>query len=278
MYKTLSSAVNWPQGLPEPGTTTVVCGDIEADGSVVVPHFIQGALQETSPGGATTTVVVLVSLTQTMSHYMHVMRKMGVNLARHPGRFQFVDALTPAPVGAELAGSGMVATATRPHFSVPDRADWSGFFGWLADAQPPGCTVVVDGLCSLLDQGLGCDFAVGFVDTCRRIVEAKAARGAGAARLVATLFLDDFSEALARSLVRRSHYVLSFEALASGSSTEVAGQLTVVPGHLFCHIQKKEREAEEKQPAAEFKPALLHYRVSDTTVEFFSPGQSRMVL
>ncbi|KAJ2660869.1 Elongator subunit elp6 [Coemansia sp. RSA 1200] len=266
MYKTFSSAVNWTQGLPESGTTTVVCGDIEADGSVLVPHFVQSALQETPGSGA---VVVLVSLTQTMSHYMHIMRKMGVNLARQPG-FQFVDALTSAGVG--LAGSELVAAATRPHFAVADRADWSGFFRWLAHSQPPGCTVVVDGLCSLLDQGFGCAFVVNFVDTCRRIIEAKAAQNTGAARLVATLFLDDFSEALARSLIRRSHYFLSFEALASGSSTEVAGQLTVVPGHLFCHIQ------EEEQSAAKFKPALLHYRVSDTTVEFFSPGQSRMVL
>ncbi|KAJ1666256.1 Elongator subunit elp6 [Coemansia sp. RSA 1813] len=256
MYKTLSSSVNWAQGLPEGGTTTLVCGDIEADGGVLVPHFVQSGLQEASENN-----VVLVSLTQTMSHYMHIMRKMGVNLAKQRG-FQFVNALTLKNVDYSD-----LPAATRPHFTV---TEWSGFFRWLCDSQPPGCTLIIDGLCSLLDQGFGCDFVSGIVDTCQRIIEDKAIKSNGAARLVIMLFLDDFTEPLVRSLIRRSHYFFNFEGLSSGSSTEVAGQLTVVPGHLYCHIQA--------QSSGKFKPVLLHYRVSDTTVEFFSPGQSRMVL
>ncbi|KAJ2556354.1 Elongator subunit elp6 [Coemansia sp. RSA 1933] len=191
-----------------------------------------------------------------MSHYMHIMRKMGVNLTKQSG-FQFVNALRPVPVDE-------LPMATRPHYSV---TEWNEFFGWLE--RMPGCTLVIDGLCSLLDQGHSCDFVLGIVHACQRIVDNKVSEG-GNARLVVTMFLDDYSEPLARSLVRISHYLFSFEGLSSGSSTEVAGQLTVVPGHLFCRIQTL--------PAKSFKPVLLHYRVSDTSVEFFSPGQSRMVL
>ncbi|KAJ1800163.1 Elongator subunit elp6 [Coemansia sp. RSA 2399] len=251
MYKTLSSSVNWAQGLPESGTTTLVCGDIEADGSVLVPHFVQSGLQEGSP-------VVLVSLTQTMSHYMHIMRKMGVNLTKQQ-EFQFVNALTPAGLDCSE-----LPAATRPHYTV---TEWTQFFGWLN--QLPACTLIIDGLCSLLDQGYECDYVLRIADTCQRIVGDKAS-GDGRARLVITMFLDDFTEPLVRSLIRRSHYFFSFEGLSSGSSTEVAGRLTVVPGHLHCRIQTK--------ASGKFKPVLLHYKISDTSVEFFSPGQSRMVL
>ncbi|KAI9505403.1 Elongator subunit elp6 [Coemansia spiralis] len=251
-YKTLSSSLNWPQGLPEQGTTTVICGELEAEGSVLLPHFISSSIAES---------VVLVSFTQTLNHYMHIMRKMGVNLGKH--KFQFVNALTRVDLAS-------LPPATRPHFTVEK---WPEFFRWLNE-QPDNCTLVVDGLCSLLDQGYDCDFAMWVFDSCQRIIEGKAKKGA--ARLVVNLFLDDFSELLVRSLMRRSHYFFSFESLSSGSSTEVAGQLTVVPGHLHCQIQSDNSGTLQTQKL--FKSVLLHYRVSDTTVEFFSPGQSRMVL
>ncbi|KAJ1948949.1 Elongator subunit elp6 [Linderina macrospora] len=173
---------------------------------------------------------------------------MGVHLHKHS--FQFVNALTDFSLAS-------LPAATRPHFSVNN--EWDKFYQWLA-GQPEHTTVVVDGLCSLLDQGKQVDQVVEVFDCCRRISELKGGR------LVLSVFLDEFSEPLVRALTRRSHYVFSFDGLVSGASADVSGQLTVVPGHLNC------------QTTSAFKPVLLHYKVADTTVQFFSPGQARTVL
>ncbi|KAJ1826955.1 hypothetical protein LPJ56_001923 [Coemansia sp. RSA 2599] len=115
----------------------------------------------------------------------------------------------------------------------------------------------------MLDLGEDVEVVVDFVGRCKRIVESNGGR------LVVGLFLDEFTHPLVCRLVRLAHYYLGFEPLVSGSSSDVSGQLTVVPGHLYCQVHDS---------AQEFKPMLLHYRVSDTTVQFFSPGQSRIVL
>ncbi|KAJ2820060.1 Elongator subunit elp6 [Coemansia erecta] len=244
-YKTLSASLNWPTGLPASGSTVLVSGGLEAEGSVLIPHFANSAFNAQQ-------AVILVSFRQTFNHYMHIMRKMGVNMTRH--RLQFVSGLVSADFSA-------LPPATRPHFALDE---WPEFFQWL-DAQPPSL-VIIDGLCSLLDQGHSVDRVLQFFVSCQRIVEAKAEGGHAA--LVVNVLLDEFSELLVRSMIRRAHYFFSFEALASGASSDVSGQLTVVPGHLHCQIQETQA----------FKPALLHYRVSDATVQFFSPGQSSTVL
>ncbi|KAJ1882401.1 Elongator subunit elp6 [Coemansia sp. RSA 1722] len=115
----------------------------------------------------------------------------------------------------------------------------------------------------MLDLGEDLDTVVEFVTCCKRIVEGNGGR------FVVGMFLDEFTQPLVCRLVGFAHYYLGFEPLSSGSSSDVSGQLTVVPGHLYCQIHDSSQE---------FKPMLLHYRVSDTTVQFFSPGQSRIVL
>ncbi|KAI8320326.1 hypothetical protein GQ54DRAFT_298712 [Martensiomyces pterosporus] len=243
-FKSLSAGLDWSTGLPAAGTTTLISGGLESEGSVLIPHFLSGSLDQQVP-------VILLSFTQTYNHYMHIMRKMGINLTKH--KIQFVNALTQAPLSA-------LPSATRPHYTL---SEWPEFFAWLAQ-QPPS-VLIIDGLCSLLDQGRTVDEAVWFFGACQRITEEKRE---GGARLVANVFLDEFTELLVRSVVRKAHYFFNFEALSSGASTDVSGQLTVVPGHLNCQLRS------EKQ----FKPVLLHYKVTDTTVQFFSPGQARTVL
>ncbi|KAJ2748832.1 Elongator subunit elp6, partial [Coemansia nantahalensis] len=83
-YKSLSAGLNWASGLPPSGTTVVVAGGLEADGGVVLPHFVSSTLDG---GGA----VVLLSFRHTLSHYMHIMRKMGVALSQRS--FTFVNGL-----------------------------------------------------------------------------------------------------------------------------------------------------------------------------------------
>ncbi|KAJ2883834.1 Elongator subunit elp6 [Coemansia aciculifera] len=180
---------------------------------------------------------------------------MGVNLANH--QIQFVNALLPLDLSS-------LPAATRPHFTLGPKEQWPEFLKWL-ESQPPS-VIIIDGLCSLLDQGHDLSTALWFFTACQRIVESHEVSGA---RLVANMFVDDDNtEPLAHAVIRRSHYVLSFEALASGASSDVSGQLTAVAGHLHCQL-----------PASKtFKPTVLHYKVSDTTVLFFSPGQSRIVL
>ncbi|KAJ2811113.1 hypothetical protein H4S07_002264, partial [Coemansia furcata] len=193
-YKTLSSSLNWSTGLPPP-STTLLAGTLGSDSSVLIPHFISSALDNKM-------AVTLVSFTQTYSHYAHILRKMGVNAQS----LQFVNALIPADLSS-------LPPATRPHYTL---GEWPEFFAWLAE-RPPG-VVIIDGLCSLLDQGRD---AQGFFAGCQRIVEAQKGR------LVVNMFVDDEnSELLAHAVVRRSHYVLSCAALASGASNDVSGQLT----------------------------------------------------
>ncbi|KAJ2744577.1 Elongator subunit elp6 [Coemansia sp. BCRC 34301] len=242
-YKTLSSSLNWSTGLsPSPGTTTLVAGGLGAEGSVLIPHFISSGFDNKHP-------VTLISFVQTYSHYMHILRKMGVNLLNQP--IKFVNALSTHDT------SGL-PPATRPHFTI---TEWPIFLEWL-EGQPPG-VVIVDGLCSLLDQGWGLDAVVAVFVACQRIVESQGGR------LVVNLFADDEdSELLAHAVLRRAHYTLSLEGLASGASSDVSGQLTAVAGHLHCQLSEGKA----------FKPTILHYKVSDTTVSFFSPGQSRIVL
>ncbi|KAI9471282.1 Elongator subunit elp6 [Coemansia sp. RSA 990] len=245
-YKTLSAALNWPTGLPASGSTALIAGGLEAEGSVLIPHFISSTLDSQHP-------VILVSFRQTFNHYMHIMRKMGVNLTRH--KFQFVNALLQADF-SELP------QPTRPHYTL---AKWPAFFEWLNE-QPPSM-VIVDGLCALLDQGHTVNQVLQFMLSCQRIVETKAESSFAA--LAINVFLDEFSEVLVRSMIRRAHFMFNFTGLSSGASSDVAGQLTVIPGHLHFRIQDKLQE---------FKPSALHYRVSDATVQFFSPGQSSVVL
>ncbi|KAJ2714472.1 Elongator subunit elp6 [Coemansia spiralis] len=244
-YKSLSAGLNWAGGLPPSGTTVAVAGGLEADGGVVLPHFISSTLDS---GGS----VILVSFRHTFNHYVHILRKMGVAVAQR--NFSFVNGL----VQADFSN---LPPATRPHFTL---REWPEFFAWLA-AQPPS-VLLIDGLCTLLDLGHSCAAVVDFFAACQRIVEDKQAGQSG---LVVNILVDDFSEPLARALIRRSHYVFSFEGLASGASNDVSGQLTVAPGHLLCQVPSAARG---------FKPALLHYQVADTTVQFFSPGQSSTVL
>ncbi|KAJ2008330.1 Elongator subunit elp6 [Coemansia thaxteri] len=246
-YKTLSACLNWPTGLPPSDrTTTLVTGGLHADGSVLVPHFIASAIDQQIP-------FVLVSFTQTFSHYIHIMRKMGVNLASQQN-LQFVSALA-APVSQDLLSN--LPPATRPHF-VLDPDNWPAFFNWL-NAQPPSL-LIIDGLCSLLDQGMAADRALSFFKACQ----------SSAAKLVVCMFADDeTSVPLAHAIVRRCHHVFSFDGLVSGASTDVSGQLTVVGGHLLCQLPNEQRS---------FKPVVLHYKISDSSVHFFSPGQSRIVL
>ncbi|KAJ2831259.1 hypothetical protein GGI24_001633 [Coemansia furcata] len=235
-YKTLSSSLNWSTGLPPP-STTLLAGTLGSDSSVLIPHFVSSALDNKM-------AVTLVSFTQTYSHYAHILRKMGVSAQS----LHFVNALIPADLSS-------LPPATRPHYTL---GEWPEFFAWLAE-RPPG-VVIIDGLCSLLDQGRD---AQAFFAGCQRVVEAQEG-----GRLVVNMFVDDEnSELLAHAMVRRSHYVLSCAALASGASNDVSGQLTAVAGHLLCQL-----------PRGSFKPMDLHYKVSDTTVQFFSPGQSRIVL
>ncbi|KAJ2295073.1 Elongator subunit elp6 [Coemansia sp. RSA 2706] len=247
-YKTLSASLNWPTGLPAPGSTVLISGGLESEGSVLIPHFVNSTFESQQP-------VILLSFRQTFNHYMHIMRKMGVNLARH--KLQFVNGLVQADFSA-------LPPATRPHFTLDK---WPEFFQWLNE-QPPSL-LIIDGLCSLLDQGFSMSQVLQFFVSCQRIAETKAELDGGYAGLVVNVLLDEFSELLVRSMIRRSHYFFSFEGLSSGASNDVSGQLTVIPGHLHCQIQTQ---------AKDFKPALLHYRVSDVTVQFFSPGQSSTVL
>ncbi|KAJ2693108.1 hypothetical protein H4218_006163 [Coemansia sp. IMI 209128] len=248
-YKTLSSSLNWSTGLsPTPGTTTLIAGGLGSEGSVLIPHFLNSAFDNKQP-------VILISFTQTYNHYVHILRKMGVNLLNH--QIQFVNALRPLDLTS-------LPPATRPHFTLGAQDQWPRFFEWLAE-QPPS-VVVIDGLCSLLDQGHGLDTVLSFFTRCQSVVESG---GLAGARLVVNMFVDDEgTEPLAYAVVRRSHYVLSFEALSSGASSDVSGQLTAVAGHLLCQLPDSKS----------FKPTALHYKVSDTTVQFFSPGQSRIVL
>ncbi|KAJ2007007.1 hypothetical protein GGI04_001683 [Coemansia thaxteri] len=186
-------------------------------------------------------------------HYIHIMRKMGVNLASQQN-LQFVSALA-APVSQDLLSN--LPPATRPHF-VLDPDNWPAFFNWL-NAQPPSL-LIIDGLCSLLDQGMAADRALSFFKACQ----------SSAAKLVVCMFADDeTSVPLAHAIVRRCHHVFSFDGLVSGASTDVSGQLTVVGGHLLCQLPNEQRS---------FKPVVLHYKISDSSVHFFSPGQSRIVL
>ncbi|KAJ2572303.1 Elongator subunit elp6 [Coemansia sp. RSA 1836] len=178
---------------------------------------------------------------------MHILRKMGVNLSTQP--LQFVNALS-------THDTGVLPPTTRPHFTIQE---WPVFFDWLKEQKP--AVVIIDGLCSLVDQGLD---ALRFFVECQRIVESWATGS-----LVVNMFVDDEgSESLAHCVLRRAHYALSLEGLASGASTDVSGQLTAVAGHLHCQLLESKA----------FKPTALHYKVSDTTVLFFSPGQSRIVL
>ncbi|KAJ1954764.1 Elongator subunit elp6 [Linderina pennispora] len=233
-YKTLAASLDWPTGQPPSQTTTLICSSLSAPGDILLPHFLSSDH------------AVLLSFTQTSNHYMHILRKMGV----HRPKIHFVNALTDFSLDA-------LPSATRPKLTV--NGDWPRFYQWLA-GQPENTTLVVDGLCSLMDQGMSAAQAAGVFDTCRRITELLGGR------LVVSVFLDEFTEKLVRALVRRSHYVFNFEGLASGASSDVSGQLTAVPGHLNC------------QTAKAFKPVHLHYKVADTAVQFFSPGQSRTVL
>ncbi|KAJ2485959.1 Elongator subunit elp6 [Coemansia sp. RSA 2050] len=248
-YKTLSSSLNWSAGLsPLPATTTLIAGGLGSEGSVLIPHFLNSAFDNKLP-------VVLISFTQTYNHYVHILRKMGVNLLNH--QIQFVNALRPIDLSS-------LPPATRPHFTLGSYDQWPEFYAWLEE-QPPS-VVVIDGLCSLLDQGHSLDTALSFFTRCQSVIEAG---GLAGARLVVNMLVDDEgTEPLAYAVVRRSHYVLSFKALSSGASSDISGQLTAVAGHLHCQL-----------PASKsFKPMVLHYKVSDTTVLFFSPGQSRIVL
>ncbi|KAJ2910339.1 Elongator subunit elp6, partial [Coemansia aciculifera] len=245
--------LNWSTGLsPTPGTTTLLAGSggLEASGgSILIPHFISSAIDNGHP-------VILISFVQTYSHYLHILRKMGRNLQNHTPH-QFVNALSTHQDFSALPA------ATRPHYTV---TEWPAFFQWLESQEP--ALVIIDGLCSLLDQGHSVKEAMGFFAACQRVVEGW---GSEQARFVVNLFADDegTAEELAYAVLRRSHYALSFEALASGASSDVSGQLTAVAGHLHCQLLKESRA---------FKPTVLHYKVSDTTVLFFSPGQSRIVL
>lgn len=249
IYKTLSASLDWPTGLsPNLSTTTLITGNDtnSTEGSVLIPHFISSAISQQTP-------VILLSFTQTYNHYMHIMRKMGVNLTKHP--IKFVNALTDPHT--DLTS---LPPATRPHFTLshPDE-----FFQWLKDQ--PACVFIIDGLCSMLDQGHTTEEVLRFFCICQRIMEDQGSR------LVVNIFADEFTEVLLRSLIRRCHYVFCFEGLSSGTSTDVSGQLTVVPGHRYCQLVSAD-------DAKRWKSMLLHYKVSDTLVQFFSPGQSSIVL
>ncbi|KAJ1931351.1 hypothetical protein GGF37_007423, partial [Kickxella alabastrina] len=71
---------------------------------------------------------------------------------------------------------------------------------------------------------------VWFMDCCRRVLGSKG-------RIVVGVLLDEFTEDLVRELVRKSHYYFGFTALVSGSSRDISGQVTVVPGQLYCQLQ-----------------------------------------
>ncbi|KAJ2798890.1 Elongator subunit elp6 [Coemansia guatemalensis] len=249
-YKTLSSKLNWANGLPEASTTMIVAGGLEADGSVMIPHLVNSVFERQGQ-------VILLSFRHPFNHYLHIMRKMGVNASKH--KLQFVNGLVETDLSS-------LPPATRPHFTLS--ADWQEFYSWL-NAQPPSL-LIIDGLCSLLDLGHDVKTVMSFFTACQQIVGDWSVRaGGGYAGLVANMLLDEFTELLAKSLIRRSHYFFNFEDLESGASTDVSGQLTAIPGHLHCQIQNSGNK---------FKPALLHYKVADTTVQFFSPGQSSTIL
>ncbi|KAJ2721490.1 Elongator subunit elp6 [Coemansia sp. Benny D115] len=179
---------------------------------------------------------------------------MGVNLAAK-NKIKFVNGLTHQQLDN-------LPPQTRPDYTLINTTqEWHLFFEWLENTQPQ--VLLIDGLCSLLDMGVSVDAATWFFECCQRIVE----RAGG--RLVVAMYLDEFSEPLARRIVRLAHYVLSMQELLSGASSDVSGQLTAVPGHLYSQVH---------DARSEFKPISLHYRVSDTTVQFFSPGQSHTVL
>ncbi|PIA12748.1 hypothetical protein COEREDRAFT_12275 [Coemansia reversa NRRL 1564] len=249
-YKTLSSKLNLTNGLPEVSTTMIVAGGLEADGIVMIPHLINNVFEKQGS-------VILLSFKHPFNHYLHIMRKMGVNASRH--KLQFVNGLVETDLSS-------LPPTTRPHFTLG--ADWTEFYSWLK-SQPPSL-LIIDGLCSLLDLGHDVKVVMSFFTACQQIVENWQVRSDdGYAGLVANMLLDEFTELLARSLIRRSHYFFNFEDLESGASTDVSGQLTAIPGHLHCQIQSG---------SSKFKPALLHYKVTDTTVQFFSPGQSSTIL
>ncbi|KAJ2076604.1 Elongator subunit elp6 [Coemansia sp. RSA 988] len=249
-YKTLSSKLNWADGLPEAATTMIVAGGLEADGSVIIPHLINSVFERQGQ-------VILLSFRHPFNHYLHIMRKMGVNVSKH--KLQFVNGL----VEADLSN---LPPATQPHFTLG--ADWADFYGWLKDQSPS--LLIIDGLCSLLDLGHNVKRVMSFFTACQQIVEDWSVRSDGGyTGFVANILLDEFTELLAKSLIRKSHYFFNFEDLESGASTDVSGQLTAIPGHLHCQIQNG---------SSKFRPALLHYKVTDTTVQFFSPGQSSTIL
>ncbi|KAI7822765.1 hypothetical protein BX661DRAFT_58080 [Kickxella alabastrina] len=276
-YKTLSSSLNWPSGLGDQGTVTLVTsvGLGANDGTVLIPHFLTSAYEQKLPA-------ILVSFTQTYNHYLHIMRKMGMAKTK----FKFVNALATTMVGQKEGGLEALPLVTRPDYTLR-RGEWSGFFQWLSDqttiaaaaaaaatveveqGEQGGVVLVVDGLCSLVDLGMDISEVVWFMDCCRRVLGSKG-------RIVVGVLLDEFTEDLVRELVRKSHYYFGFTALVSGSSRDISGQVTVVPGQLYCQLQNLQNNS--GGGGREFKPLVLHYCVSDTNVQFFSPGQSHIVL
>jgi hypothetical protein len=75
MYRELSTILNWPEAphFPTTGKFILVRDSLEADGAVLLPHFLFGYLKADKRA-------LLVGLEQSFFHYSGVGRK----LVRHP--------------------------------------------------------------------------------------------------------------------------------------------------------------------------------------------------
>jgi len=71
-------------------------------------------------------------------------------------------------------------------------------------------------------------------------------------------------EVFATSLMHITDVILSVRPLTSGFSREVHGQLSLIRGPRF-------------NTDITFTPNCLHYRIMDTTVQFFLPGHPSSV-
>ncbi|ELR14779.1 angiotonin transactivated protein 1 isoform 2, putative [Acanthamoeba castellanii str. Neff] len=253
MYRELSTILNWPEPHFPTGKFILIRDSLEADGAVLLPHFVFGYLKANKRA-------LLVGLEQSFFHYSGVGRKLACNLkaAQTKQQFMYINALsTPYDWSAPSTSSAPAVAATPglDSWSLGENED-AAFkslyhkvkaFVESSEAMDEVC-IVIDNLSVLLET---CQRPALVLDLVHYL-QAFIRRTENRASLVVLVHGDvEDDQKLVKALEHRADIIMSASGLPSGYSKEVNGQLLV---HGNGVPQSK----------------LLHFKSHDNTVRFMS--------
>jgi hypothetical protein len=265
MFLELNDLLKWDL-LNDNGDSTIVTilDTLECEGSFLINHFLSFFLRCSKQN------TQLIAFSQVLNHYNLICKKMGLDLASYQKKkqFSFVDSLSKLLTNFFPVSSNSVKSKLCPdfQFSLSESNNLENLleiiFQYFGNETTEPC-IIIDDINVLLNVGVSVNEVINFLRKVRAFLDSR--RG----KLVLLVHVDEYSKnedikSLVLSTVKSSNYIISTNALKSGSSREIEGEISICSG--------------PRGAKTFFTSKSLHFKIQENNVKFFGKGLANNIL